>query len=122
MALTASSASRSVSFTFVVLGLVCIAAGQAAMLLITTRAAGEAGEEATRRLLLRLAWLSLVLLCLTLLLLLWAVIRHLRYQFRAELPVKRSKYVNAWALAGERFRLDEADSDEEGEPERDDST
>lgn len=109
MAIDAARTTRSVSFVFVVLGLVGIAAGQAAMLVVTTQGAQRISHEPTQRLLLRLAWLSLVLLCLTLLMLLWAVIRHLRYRLRAEPPVKPSRYVNAWALAGKRFQLDDED-------------
>ena len=120
MAMTSDKPARSVSFLFVVLGLLAIAAGQVGMLVTTTRGVSEIADVATRKLLLRLAWLSLVLLCLTLVMLLWAVIRHVRYQMRSDLPVGQSGYVDAWALAGQRFQLKEGDDEEDDGQDDDD--
>lgn len=107
--------SPAVSFLFVFVGLLALAAGLIAMLVITTRAAIAVGDAATRKLLARLAWMSLALLCLTVVLLLWALLRHVRYRLRAAPPLKPSKYVNAWELAGQRFQLDEDDEDDDGD-------
>ena len=105
---------RSVSFGFVVLGLVTISAGLIAMLAIATQGAAKIPDPATRRLLLRLAWLSLALLCLAVVLLIWAILRQIRYNLRMSPPLKPSQYVNAWELAGKRFQLEEDDADEAG--------
>ena len=105
--------SRTVSFFFVVFGLALLAAGLGVMLVVTLRGAREIPDNVTQRLLLRLAWLSLLLLCLTLILLLWSVIRHVRYRLQWDAPVKRSEYVNAWELAGKRFQLPDDDDEEE---------
>jgi hypothetical protein len=114
---------RSASFAFVVLGLVAICAGLGAMLYVTTTAVGAVADEATRKLLLRLAWGSLTLLCVALVLLVWAVLRHIRHAVAGSPPLPQSQYVNAWELAGKRFQLPEeddqdkwrTDDEEEGE-------
>jgi hypothetical protein len=105
--------ARSVSFGLVIVGQVAIAAGLVAMLVITIRGAAEIPDPAVRKLLLRLAWLSLVLLLLILLTMVWAVIRHIRYRLGPARPFKPTPYVNAWELAGKRFKLEEDDREEE---------
>jgi hypothetical protein len=103
--------ARSVSFAFVVIGLVAVAAGLGAMLYVTASAVGGVADLPTRKLLARLAWGSLALLCVTLILLVWAVMRHIRQALTAAEPLKPSEYVNAWELAGKRFQLPEEDGD-----------
>jgi hypothetical protein len=150
MELDPGKPARSASFAFVVLGLVAICAGLGAMLYVTTSAAGglsqfglgSAGPEAApsassspasgvgdvvivRKLLLRLAWGSLTLLCVSLVLLVWAILRHIRQALAPTAPLPPSEYVNAWELAGKRFQLPQdedqdedrwrADDEEEGE-------
>jgi len=110
-----------VSFGFVVIGLLALAAGLIAILIIAMQGAMQFQDLPTRKLLLRLGWLSLVLLMLTLILLIWAVLRHVRYRLRAAEPPVRSEYVNAWELAGKRFRLedhDDLDDDEDDAPDK----
>jgi hypothetical protein len=103
-----------VSFVFVVVGLGALSAGLVAMLAITTQGVLSIPDLPTRKLLLRLAWLSLLLLCVTLLLLVWAILRHVRYRLHSGPPWKPSTYVNAWELAGKRFKLE--DQNDEGQP------
>jgi membrane protein implicated in regulation of membrane protease activity len=101
------------SFGFVVLGLAAISGGLIFMLVVTFRAIDQTTDMPTRKLLARLAWLSLALLLLTLLLLVWAVTRHLRYWLRPLPRARRSEYVNAWVLAGQRFKLEDDEQDDE---------
>jgi hypothetical protein len=121
MELDPDKPARSASFAFVVLGLVAICAGLGAMLYVTTTAVVGITDEPTRKLLLRLAWGSLTLLCVALVLLVWAVLRHIRHAVTGSPPLPPSEYVNAWELAGKRFQLPEEDEDkwrtdeEEGE-------
>jgi len=111
MELDPDKPARSASFVFVVLGLVAICAGLGAMLYVTTAAVGGVTDEPTRKLLLRLAWGSLALLCVALVLLMWAVLRHIRQAVTGSPPLPPSQYVNAWELAGKRFKLPEEDED-----------
>jgi len=109
--------ARSASFGIVVVGLVAISAGLVAMLVITTQAAFRTTDPAARKLLARLAWLSLALLCLAVVMVIWCVLRRIRYHVRSQRLPKSSEYVNAWELAGKRFKLPdepEDDSDPEG--------
>ncbi|HUS91868.1 MAG TPA: hypothetical protein VM695_08460 [Phycisphaerae bacterium] len=116
MEIDSDSGPRLGSFGVVVGGLLALAVGLGAMLVITIREASAMTDPAARKLLLRLAWLSLVLISLDLVMLLWCVLRHIRDRMEAEPPPKPSKYVNAWELAGQRIRLeDETDADEDPE-------
>jgi len=105
---------------FVVLtgALVLILAGCAAMLVIATRAAALADPH-TKRVLARLAWLAAAILGLALLLLLWAVMRFVANRIRPRGQRTPTAYVNAWAVAGQRFKLQEAD-EEQDEGDQDD--
>jgi len=80
----------------------------------------DLAEGGLRDLLARLAWLSVALLGLTSVLVFWMAVRLLRMHFRPSHLGEATPYVDAWALAGERFRLDEHDdkppSDEDQPP------
>ena len=65
----------------------------------------------------QLAWLALVLLGLTLVVLLWAIMRFARSRMRFRRGKIHTPYVDAWALAGKRFSLD-GDPSEEDEDEQ----
>jgi hypothetical protein len=109
MELDPGKPARSASFAFVVLGLVAICAGLGAMLYVTASAVSGVTDLATRKLLARLAWGSMALLCVALVLLVWAVLRHIRQALTSSPPLPPSQYVNAWELAGKRFKLPEDD-------------
>jgi len=116
MDLKPDGTTRGVSFVFVVLGLVALAAGLLAMLFIAIQGASEIPDPPAQKFLLRLAWLSLLLLGMTLVLLVWAILRHVRYRLRSGPPLKPSTYVNAWELAGKRFQLeDDEEPEQDGE-------
>ena len=135
MAIETNTASRSASFTVILVGLVIICVGLGAMMFITIEAASTTTDLAARKLLARLSWLSLVLLCLAGLMTTWVLLRYVRHRLRdgAATPAEPSQYVNAWELAGKRFQLNEdnepedpdylcddedADEDDDGEQDR----
>lgn len=98
-------ALRTVSFGLVVAGLGVIAAGLTALLVFALQGFGQVPDLPTKKLLARLAWLSLALLALTLILMVWAILRRLRDRLLSAECAKPSRYVDAWALAGQRLRL-----------------
>ncbi len=69
-----------------------------------------------QRWLLRMAWLSAALLGLTLVLLLWAVVRYVKFRTYAAQRSRPTPYVDAWALAGKRFQLDDEEEEQDDEP------
>jgi membrane protein implicated in regulation of membrane protease activity len=115
MAIETDTASRSTSFTVVLVGLVIICVGLGAMMFITIEAVSATTDQAARKLLARLSWLSLVLLCLAVLMTTWVVLRYVRHRLRdgAATPAEPSQYVNAWELAGKRFQLNEDNEPED---------
>jgi membrane protein implicated in regulation of membrane protease activity len=115
MAIEDNTASRSASFAVVLVGLVIICVGLGVMMFITIEAASATTDVAIRKLLARLSWLSLVLLCLALLMTTWVLMRYVRHRLRdgAAAPAEPSSYVNAWELAGKRFQLNEDNEPED---------
>ena len=119
---------QAVNSIILIVALVAIAAGLAALTLLTARAAGQVKEPPEMQTALaRLAWVAMLLLSFTLVLLLWAVMRFVRSRIRFSDERKPTPYVDAWALAGKRFRLpevddegDEKDSEDDDEDEDDD--
>ena len=103
---------QTINFVILIITLAAIAAGLAVLIGLTTRAAAAVDDAQAQRLLARLAWVSVALLALTLIVLLWMVMRFVRRRFR---PPGRSctPYVDAWALAGQRFKLEENPLDED---------
>jgi len=105
---------RTISFVVLIALVTLMVAGCGVMLAILTRAAQEAAASPDlQRVLARLALLSASILGLALILLLWSVMRFVGYRFRVRHERERTPYVNAWAVAGERFQLDEADRDDD---------
>ena len=115
MAIEDNTASRSASFAVVLVGLVIICVGLGAMMFITIEAASGTTDLAVRKLLARLSWLSLVLLCLAVLMTTWVIMRYVRDRLRndAAAPREPSTYVNAWEIAGKRFQLNEDNEPED---------
>jgi len=109
MAIETNTTSRSTSFAVILVGLVIICVGLGAMMFITIEAASATTDQAARKLLARLSWMSLVMLCLAVMMTTWVVMRHVRHRLRdgAAPPAEPSSYVNAWELAGKRFQLNE---------------
>jgi len=106
---------RTVSMVVTVIGLVVIAAVLTWLVVVTTRQA-QHSDERTREGLVRLAYVSLVLLGMTLVLLGWVVVRHLITRGGRKADRRPTPYVNAWEEAGRRFQLDESDLPEDQEP------
>jgi membrane protein implicated in regulation of membrane protease activity len=115
MAIEDNTASPFASFVVVLVGLVIICVGLGAMMFITIEAASATTDLAVRKLLARLSWLSLVLLCLALLMTTWVLMRYVRHRLRdgAAAPAEPSSYVNAWEIAGKRFQLNEDNEPED---------
>jgi membrane protein implicated in regulation of membrane protease activity len=115
MAIETDTSYRSASFVVVLVGLVIICAGLGAMMFITIEAASATTDVAIRKLLARLSWLSLVLLCLALLMTTWVLMRYVRHRLHdgAAAPAEPSSYVNAWEIAGKRFQLNEDNEPED---------
>ncbi len=115
MAIEDDTTSHSTSFAVILVGLAVICVGLGAMMFITIDAASTATDLATRKLLARLSWLSLVLLCLAVLMTTWVIMRYVRHRLRgvAAAPAEPSSYVNAWEEAGKRFELNEDNEPED---------
>ncbi len=114
MAIETNITSRSVSFILVIVLLTAICVGQGAMMFITIEAATAANDQADRNVFARLAWMSLVLLCLSLIMTFWVLLRYVRQRMRdTQPPHEPSKYINAWELAGKRFQLNEDNEPED---------
>lgn len=112
---------RRINYALLTFCLLLMAAGLTAVVWITTHAYASA-EEPTRRLLFHLAWVAAATLGLTLLVLLWIVLRWGRLRIKPPIPLPETHYVDAWSEAGKRIRVDEAfdedDEDDEDEGEQ----
>ena len=92
----------------------CVAA--ACLLSVSVRAVADADPNVQKGL-ARMAWLSMVVLGMSLLLLSWVLLRWIIYLVRPRQHAPHSPYINAWSLAGERFKLDRDDQDDDAEGE-----
>lgn len=129
---------HAVSFVVVIVVLTAVCAGLVTMIVMSTQRAREAqvargavgAEEveganktvgakvpggAKENYYYHMAWLSLALLALTILVLVWMVIHHVSRRLGRRSPRRTTEHVDAWALAGKRFKLEE-DADEQEEP------
>ena len=111
---------QAVNSIILIVALIAIVVGLVALTLLTARAAGEVKDPDLHMVLARLAWVATALLCFTLLLLLWAVMRFVRSRIRFSTERAPIPYVDAWALAGKRFKLPEEDDDGEDSDSQDD--
>ncbi len=108
--------SRALHFALTAIGLTAVGAAMFALMMITIGRA-TAAEGASRGYFARLAVVSAALLALCAVVLAWATIRYLRFrlQQRHWREHKPTPYVDAWAEAGRRIKVDE-----DGEAERED--
>jgi len=114
VAIETNTTSRSASLVIVIVGLTVICVGLGAMMFITIEAATTTSDPAACKLLGRLAWMSLVLLCLALIVTVWVLLRYVRHRIRdLQTPRRQSTYINAWELAGKRFQLNEDNEPED---------
>ena len=105
---------HAASFAIVMVTLTAVCAGLVAMLVITIQGAKEA-QGATEDYFYHMAWLSLAMLALSIVVLVWMVIHRVSGRLGRRSPRQPTEHVDAWALAGKRFKLEE-DADQEEEP------
>jgi uncharacterized membrane protein len=102
------------------IALLVVGAAMGVLLAILLNSIGQV-KPFQRDLVATLAWVAMAMLALTLVLLVWVLMRYIILRTR---PGERTHtdYVDAWSLAGERFRLDEKspDEDEDRDDEEDD--
>ena len=105
---------RRSGFWVLVVVLLILMAGQVVQIAAAMKLVGAVGRP-HRTQAGRIAWLSLLLLCIEALLLFWVVIRHAREGLSRTMPRERTQYVDIWAEAGQRFQLQEDAPDEDDE-------
>lgn len=91
--------------------LIVIAVGLGWLTVMTAQAAAATRDQdqALAKRLGELAWLSLALLGMTLILLLWSVMKLLRGPFVSIRRHEPTPYVDAWSEAGQRLKIDDTD-------------
>jgi len=92
--------------------LAAIVAGLGVLTILTLRAAA-AMEDPLRGRLVRLAWLSLALTALAIVMLAGLVVHFFRRRLFPPSPHAPTPYVDAWAEAGRRYTLSESESEDE---------
>lgn len=96
-----------------IVALAAIVGGVTYLMLSSLQAAAHVADPLTKRILVRLAWVALLLLALAVILLVWAIMRLIRSRISFRRSHSRAPYVDAWALAGQRVQLDEEDMPEQ---------
>lgn len=110
MAIDRPSVLRSIDFAIVAISLAVIGTALGCLVFITTSHAAAATDPNVRRYLLRLAWISLTLLLFVVLVFVWLVVRRVSLLMRQRRrPAEPTPYLDAWALAGKRFKLSAED-------------
>ena len=105
---------HAASFAVVMVTLTAVCAGLVAMIVITTKGA-KGSEGATKDYFYHMAWLSLAMLALNILVLAWMAIHRVSGRLGRRSARQATEHVDAWALAGKRFKLEE-DADQQDEP------
>jgi len=111
--------ARRASFLVMVIWLAALCVGLGVLLALLLRDAADADAAGrTQQAQARLAWVCLAMLAGTLVVLAWTVLRYIR--FRTARPTRRrpTPHVDAWALAGQRLRLEDAPPLEEEDQEQ----
>ena len=75
----------------------------------TTFPLRQSPEYQAKKLLTRLAWVSIAMLGLTVVMIFWVVIRFLTQRFAPSTQHQHTPYVDAWKLAGQRVKPEEED-------------
>jgi len=97
---------RRIEFAVVVITLIVMATGLLCLMFIAAGHAAKESDVELRRTLARLAWMSFALAALVFLVLAWLVIRYVSHYLRQrKAKPQPTPYLDAWALAGERFKL-----------------
>ena len=108
----------TVKYIVLALLLAAMAVALGAVVVYAARGAQAAGPE-KREYLYYLAWTCLVLLGLVVVALVWIVARFVAYRAGPPRPWSRTPYIDAWSLAGKRFRLKKQDRQEDDKEEGD---
>jgi O-antigen/teichoic acid export membrane protein len=98
----------TVKYVVLAISLLVFALVLGSMTVYAARKIHEA-DEATRKYVYYLAWTSLLLLGLVIVALIWIIARFLGYRARPSKSKSATPYVDAWSLAGKRFKLKDAD-------------
>ena len=108
--LTYQRRKRSANQLVMISILFVIALGLGVLMAATLRGAGEIVDDPDlKRLLVRLAWTSLVLMVGAMLLLAWAILRFVRERMKPTEEPSTEPRVSAWEEAGRRVEVDEFD-------------
>lgn len=107
--------TRGVSTILVACVLILLAGGLVAQIVLASSAASDTDDLAVKKTLARLAWLALVMLAINVVISFWLVLRVLFARNRRVHIGGSTPYVDAWSAAGERFRLDDSDEEDEDE-------
>ena len=105
---------QRINYTLLVGCLVLVSLGLGGVIWITANAYGGADEK-TRQLLYQLAWVATATLGVTLLLLMLVILRWMRLRLKPPTKLPKTHYIDAWSEAGKRFRLPNAENDEDEE-------
>ena len=107
---------RAASFAIVAVWMGVLSVGLSTLMYFLLHGATETVEQA-RTFRLRLAWMCLVMLGGTLVLLLWSVMRYFRFRVGGRAEHAATPHVDAWAVAGRRFQLEDEDRPAAGDDE-----
>ncbi len=107
---------QRINYTLLVGSLILVSLGLGGVIWITTRAYGR-GDDQTRRLLYQLAWVATVTLGITLLLLMFVILRWIRLRLKPPTKLPETHYIDAWSEAGKRIRLPDAENENNEEDE-----
>jgi drug/metabolite transporter (DMT)-like permease len=99
---------RRIQYTVLAFCLALLAGILAALVWVMVRAYAQADEQ-TRELLRGLTWTAAATLSLTLLALMWVMLRWARMKIKGPPKLPPTPYVDAWSEAGKRIHLDEDD-------------
>ena len=117
MEIDGTKTSRLVNFIISVVLLTAMVGGLVSLIVVATQVAGSAEvDEATLKYWGRLASVALILLALVVVVLFWTVVRFVFRRHRGRQSHPPTPYVDAWAIAGRRFRLPDDQDDAEDEP------
>lgn len=106
MAIDRPSTLRNIDFAIVVISLAVIGTALGCLVFIAANQATATEDPDLRRSLARLAWIALTMLLFVVVVFIWLLARRvfgrLREQRRRAEP---TPYLDAWTLAGQRFKL-----------------
>jgi len=98
------------------MGLMCVGLE---VLVILSAAKAESASGPERKYFAWASWVALVLGGATFVVLVWVILHRIRTRFRPPSERTHTEHINAWQIAGQRFRLEEGEDpvadDEEGE-------